>query len=113
VESCRTPTPSFTLRSPAARRFPHEEELLFPPLTAFQCIEHTPYRSTHLGEKRIVKVSVQVCARCEDTSHIVHPTTVPIQPTFVAVSSDAHGHGGEAAGDAEAIAVAAADAELL
>jgi len=80
-------------------QFPHEEELLFPPRTAFQCTEHTPYRSTQLGLKRIVKVSVQVCAKCEDTSKIVHPNTVP----------GSVADGGEAASSAEATAVAAAE----
>jgi len=90
-------------------QFPHEEELLFPPRTAFQCIEHTPYRSTHLGSKRIVKVSVQISTRCEDTSQIVHPTTVPGQPALMGASSDAHGGGAEAAGSAEATVAAAAE----
>jgi hypothetical protein len=110
THAASTPTrPHARCASARCRRFPHEEELLFPPRTAFQCIEHTPYRPTHLGLKRIVKVSVQVCPRCEDTSQIVHPTTVPGQPALMGASSDAHGGGAEAAGSAEATVAAAAE----
>jgi hypothetical protein len=61
-------------------QFPHEEELLFPPLTAMQCKGY----STR-GNKRLVHVDVSVSTMRPDTSGIPDPDSVPAGPRRVQV----------------------------
>jgi len=53
-------------------QFPHEEELLFPPMTALQS---TGYSVRH--RKRLVKVNASVSTAIADTSGIEQPDDVP------------------------------------
>ena len=71
---------SMTSRGAAVQflsQHPHEEELLFPPLTAFQCLGASEHRPSQVGAKRLVLVTAQVSTACEDTSRIGSPETTP------------------------------------
>jgi hypothetical protein len=61
-----------TPTAPRHSRFPHEEELLFPPMTALQS---TGYSVRH--RKRLVKVNASVSTAIADTSGIEQPDDVP------------------------------------
>ena len=53
-------------------QFPHEEELLFPPLTSLECKGHS-----QKATKRLVMVDAVVSTMRENTTSIQLPTTVP------------------------------------
>ena len=61
-------------------QFPHEEELLFPPFTSFQCTEHSEHRLTTKGNKRLLLVTPEVSTKRPDTKLLIDPETVPLRP---------------------------------